>query len=151
MSKLLTMKYALIVILNLSFSINAFSQNDFKGKYESKTVYLQSRLFGSLKVVNSNQSIPRKEFQSEFLRFDESAYEYKQYKKSRNLGIWTFLAGVAVYTTGVLVVENDTNAGIGLMTAGFGIYFISAGNFVSSGNHLSKSVWYYNQNVLMEE
>lgn len=112
---------------------------------------MQSRFFGSAAIIKSNQSIPRKKFQSEFLRFDESAYDYKQYKKNKKIGFLTFFSGVAAYTVGALVLENSQGSGIGLMVAGFTSYLFSIDKFVKSGNHLSRSVWHYNQNILMEE
>ncbi len=134
----------LLTCLIIIFQVSA--QQGLKERYETKTVYPQSRFFQS-----KNGLIPPREFKAMLLKFDDSKWQFDEYKKDQKTGIWMGVLSLGVMVTGGAFLEENNGLGIGLFAGAWIPYFLSISKLSQARNHYNKSIWYYNRDILLEE
>ena len=125
-------------------TIMAFGQDvALRSSYESSVVYWKNN-----KLIQNGKKFKLKDFKSELQRFPDPMREYNAYKKQMNQG-WLFYGLALASATSGLLVENQVyrciSGGVAL-----GLLIPTIVKLSKGSNHLSKSLWYYNRDILLD-
>ena len=119
------------------------SGESIKERYEQQTVFWQGN-----KLMFQGQKLKLNQFKSELLRYEDSRMEFDLYKKhDRNGWIWYGVAVGGIIAS--VAWRDDTASGISLGVS-LSALLPSLIHLVKADKHLSKSIWLYNRDALLE-
>ena len=141
------LKFLPIVPICMLFSQPIFSQTTLE-KYEQESIYLTSG--GFVKGGKKHSALFTYRGLKKAMKGSLPARaEYQRYSEKRGWAIGLSLAGL----TSVIVAAgvNDLQVQRGMLLGGLGATIASIPLSVRSANHLQKSVWMYNRDLLLPE
>jgi hypothetical protein len=125
------------------FHFTAFSQDSCAKKFVERTLFL----YGNRYQING-KPLKFKELKVELNKFADAAEEYRQFHKGSTIAGIISLGALIAELTGALVYKNNHALGNGLMIGAGVSVLVSMPISITARNHLQKSVWRYNKDVM---
>lgn len=139
----------LLPFLGIIFSVQNISAQSLVKKYEKESIYLTSG--GYVKGGEKHRIIFSYRSMKKAMKGSLPARaEYQRYSEKRGWAVGLSMVGLASVIA-ALGVEENVQLQRGLLLGGLGVSIASVPLSVKSTNHLQKSVWLYNRDLLLPE
>ncbi len=130
---------ACLIMINISFAQSAYST------YKMQSIYLKGSKFVKNDVAYPIGLLGGK-LAPEMQVSEHATAEWQKFKKVRNWGIATSLAGLGLAVSALATENNDLRAG--LLLGGLTLSLVSLPLSLKSSNQLQKAVWTRNRDIL---
>jgi len=135
-------KLTALLIFSIIYSLG-YSQDSCLKKFEERTIFQ----FGYHYVING-KPLTIKQLRSELNKYNDAAAEYDLFHRKAKLSAIMSGGGVLMELIAIAVYENNHSLSKGLMI-GAGVSLVTSLPISIAGrNHLQKSIWLYNKNVM---